>query len=81
MCPTLDQRILDIIVWDLFSELSALSEISKSETITYYISYIELMERLAEAEGYLPDRLKLFLFQFGKNLKKSGGNTPKVGGL
>jgi thermostable 8-oxoguanine DNA glycosylase len=81
MCPTLDQRILDIIVWNLFSELSALSEISKSETITYYIIYLKKMEELAQAEGYKVDQLALFLFQFGKNLKKNGDNTPKVGGF
>jgi hypothetical protein len=39
------------------------------------------MEELAQAEGYKVDQLALFLFQFGKNLKKNGGNTPKVGGF
>jgi hypothetical protein len=39
------------------------------------------MKKVAQAEGYKVNQLELFLFQFGKNLKKNGGNTVKATGL
>lgn len=39
------------------------------------------MKKLAEAEGYKVDQLEPFIFQFGINLKKTGGNLVEVWGL
>ena len=39
------------------------------------------MKKLAEAEVNKPDQIELFLFEFGKKLKKSGGITPEVAGF
>lgn len=80
-CLILDQRLLDVISDNRFFELSALPKISKSDVVSFYIHYIELIKEIAEAEDYKTHQLELFLFQFGKNLKKSAGNTAKTPGL
>ena len=70
-CLILDQRIIDVINDKSFYELSAFSTISYFNKNAQYIQYLQKMEELSVAEGYKVDQLELFLFQFGKNLKKS----------
>ena len=80
-CLILDSKIIEVLRSRLFFELSALSKINEFNKKAKYIDYIQRITELAEAEGYKPDQLELFLFEFGKNLKKSGGNMRAVAGL
>jgi hypothetical protein len=80
-CLILGSRIINVLRNEVFFELSALSTMNEFNKRAKYISYIQKMKKLAQAEGYKVHQIELFLFQSGKNLKKTGGDTVKAAGL
>ena len=68
-CLIFDRRIIEVCNELVFSELSGLVQITGLNKCNKYHLYLETIHRLAKANGYKPDQLELFLFQFGSSLK------------
>jgi hypothetical protein len=78
-CLILDRRIIEVINRKIFSELSAFGKIHEQNKNEFYCSYLQKIHELAKAEGFKPDQLELFLFQFGNNLKSTVVSTRSSG--
>jgi len=70
-CLILDSRIVQVLQNGLYEELLSLREKSTYNQAEYYVNYLKEILRISEAEGYKPDQLELFLFQYGNNLKST----------
>ncbi len=68
-CLIFDSRIIEVCNEQAFSELSGLIKITDINKCIKYYQYLETIHGLADANGYKPDQLELFLFQFGNSLK------------
>jgi len=67
----LDSRIIEVLQNGLYEELLSLRKKSTYNQSEYYIDYLAEIRRISTAEGYKPDQLELFLFQYGNNLKST----------
>jgi hypothetical protein len=72
-CLILDSRIIEVLNDGLFDELRLDVRLSEFNKTSKYIAYLEMMQNIAELNGYKPDQLEFFLFHFGKNLKSEVG--------
>lgn len=68
-CLIFDRRIIEVCNEQVFSELSALVQITDFNKCNKYYQYLETIHNIAEANDYKADQLELFLFQFGSSLK------------
>lgn len=66
-CLILDNKIMEVLKNGKFDEFNGFKISSKKEEV--YTTYLNLMKGISEDNGFLIDRLELFLFMFGKNLK------------
>jgi hypothetical protein len=67
----LDSRIIEVLQNGLYEELLSLRKKSTYNQSAYYIEYLAEITKISQAEGYKPDQLELFLFQYGNNLKST----------
>lgn len=65
----LDSRIMNVLKNKKFEELNALQYITESNKTELYPEYLRLMNEISEKYHYEADRLELFLYMFGNNLK------------
>lgn len=74
-CLIFDSRIIEVINDENgFTELEILTKtgkITEFNKSNKYVAYLQLMEDLSRVNEYEPDKLELFLFSMGKNLKSS----------
>jgi len=74
-CLIFDKRIIDVINDEQgFTELETLTKAGKITEFNKrnkYVAYLQLMEDLSHENKYDADKLELFLFSMGKNLKPS----------
>lgn len=74
-CLIFDSRIIELINDENgFTELKSLTKTGKITEFNKrnkYVAYLQLMEDLSQVNRYEPDKLELFLFSMGKNLKSS----------
>lgn len=65
----LDKRITDVIAQEVFIELDLNQKINYTNAPNNYLYYLELLNNEAKKIGTTAEKLELFLFQFGLNLK------------
>jgi hypothetical protein len=69
----LDRRIVQVANQDIFQELASL-ELSNSNAVLRYPSYLERMHSVANNLEVCPEAIEFFLFEFGLNLKWPSGS-------
>lgn len=65
----LDQKISKTLKNCLFSELEALNTINPNNADIHYVNYLKEMQALSLKLGIQSDKIEIFLFEFGLNLK------------
>ncbi len=65
----LDKRIIDTLQRELFIELNPISHISIHTAVSKYPLYLGTMDSLSQSVGTESDKIEMFLFEFGLNLK------------
>ena len=54
----------------VFSELSALQKLKATNRVKLYPTYLKVMHEAADKLGVDAEKLELFIFEFGQNLKE-----------
>src|SRR5260370_4991459 len=69
----LDDRIIQVVSQGMWKELAPLGDLSNSNAVRRYPSYLERMHSLATTLQICPEAIEFFLFEFGLNLKPQSG--------
>lgn len=70
-CLILDLQLINVFQNSNFKELSSLGTVSYTNAIKNYPLYLEEMDKISKELNVNNSQLELFLFLFGRNLKKS----------
>ncbi len=66
----LDDRIVQVGARGIFSELAALRKLNATNRVKFYPVYLQVMHETADKLGVSAEKLELFIFEFGQNLKE-----------
>ena len=65
----LDDRLLRVFQHGEFKEFEKLKNLKRTNAMSDYLYYLEIMHETAKEIGVSPENLEMFLFTFGNNLK------------
>lgn len=65
----LDDRLLRVFQNGEFKEFEKLKNLKRTNAMSFYLYYLEIMHETAKEIGVSPENLEMFLFTFGNNLK------------
>lgn len=65
----LDDRLLRVFQNGEFKEFEKLKNLKRTNAMSDYLYYLEIMHETAKEIGVSPENLEMFLFTFGNNLK------------
>jgi thermostable 8-oxoguanine DNA glycosylase len=65
----LDDRLLRVFQHGEFKEFEKLKNLKRTNAMSNYLYYLEIMHETAKEIGVSPENLEMFLFTFGNNLK------------
>lgn len=65
----LDDRLLRVFQSGEFKEFEKLKNLKRTNAMSDYLYYLEIMHETAKEIGVSPENLEMFLFTFGNNLK------------
>lgn len=65
----LDDRLLRVFQNGEFKEFEKLKNLKRTNAMSDYLYYLEIMHETAKEIGASPENLEMFLFTFGSNLK------------
>ena len=75
----LDQRIIEVVQQNLFEELAAIRRLTSANASRLYPKYLECMDDAASQLSLPPDKIEVFLFEFGLHLKaRNEGGVAEV---
>lgn len=65
----LDDRLLRVFQHGEFKEFEKLKNLKRTNAMSDYLYYLEIMHETAKEIGVSPENIEMFLFTFGNNLK------------
>ena len=65
----LDDRLLRVFQNGEFKEFEKLKNLKRTNAMSKYLYYLEIMHETAKEIGVSPENIEMFLFTFGNNLK------------
>ncbi len=65
----LDDRLLRVFQNGEFKEFEKLKNLKRTNAMSNYLYYLEIMHETAKEIGVSPENIEMFLFTFGNNLK------------